>query len=61
MQTHETHTKDFNVQVSVLLLQMLYNTDKLNHSSYIKVKKQIEQRRVYIGQPSVQTKTTEYQ
>lgn len=55
MQTHETHTKDFNVQVSVLLLQMLYKTDKLNHSSYIKVKKQIEQRRVYIGQPSVQT------
>lgn len=55
MQTHETHTKDFNVQVSVLLLQMLYNADKLNHSTYIKVKKQFKQRRVNIGQPSVQT------
>lgn len=55
MNTHECNRKDFNVQVSVLLLQMLYNTDKLNHSTYIKVKKQFEQRRVYIGQPSVQT------
>lgn len=55
MQAHECNTKDFNVRVSVLLLQMLYHTDKLNHSTYIKVKKKFEQRRSYIGQPSVQT------
>lgn len=58
MQTHECNTKDFNVQVSVLLLQMLYHTDKLNHSTYIKVKKKYEQRRVYIEQPSVQIQLT---
>ena len=55
MQAHECNTKDFSVQVSVLLLQMLYHTDKLNHSTYIKVKKKFEQRRGHIGQPSVQT------